>query len=359
MTEPAAPDVPATPAAPAAPARAAVSRALIASLALAALLAMLALALAGWNAYSNKQDIDGLRLELAKRLAEVEAQSKASRAAGDQLREATREASVKLGVLEGKLAESQSQQIALEALYQELSRNRDEWAFAEIEQTLLVASQQLQLAGNVRAALIALQAADARLQHMNRPQLLPLRKAISEDIARLKAAPFVDTVGLSVRLDTLIAAVDKLPLAAETRAAPTAASTAAGANPAPAQSSAWSRFSSEVWNDLKQLVRVQRVDGADVPLIAPTQAYFLRENLKLRLLTARMALLTRDQSAFRSDLKTAREWLTRYFDARDNAVTSAAGALAGLQTSDVSIELPDLNATLNALRALAAARGNS
>ena len=80
MTEPAAPDVPATPAAPAAPARAAVSRALIASLALAALLAMLALALAGWNAYSNKQDIDGLRLELAKRLAEVEAQSKIGRA---------------------------------------------------------------------------------------------------------------------------------------------------------------------------------------------------------------------------------------------------------------------------------------
>lgn len=350
MSEPAKADAPAAPSAPP-------LRAPLVWLALVAGLALLALGLAGWNAYSNRQDIDGLRLELAKRLAEVDAQSKASRAAGDQLREVTREASVKIGVLEGKLAESQSQQIALEALYQDLSRNRDEWAFAEIEQTLLVASQQLQLAGNVRAALIALQAADTRLQHMNRPQLLPLRKAISEDIARLKAAPFIDTVGLSVRIDTLIAAVDKLPLAAETRAAPTVAT---GGTPAPArESSAWSRFSSEVWNDIKQLVRVQRVDGADVPLLAPTPAYFLRENLKLRLLTARMALLTRDQSAFRNDLKAAREWLTRYFDARDNAVTSAAGTLSGLQASDVSIELPDLSATLNALRALAAARGKS
>ena len=346
MTEPAA-NVPPPPAAPpAAPHKPAPW------LWLAATLALLALAIAGWNAYSNRQDIDGLRQELAKRLADVDAQSKASRAAGDQLREATREAQVKIGVLEGKLAESQSQQIALEALYQDLSRNRDEWAFAEIEQTLLVASQQLQLAGNVRAALIALQAADTRLQHMNRPQLLALRKAISDDIARLKAAPFVDTVGLSVRIDTLISAVDKLPLAAETRATAAPAGTAA---PAPQEASAWSRFSREVWTDLKQMVRVQRIDNADVPLLAPAQAFFLRENLKLRLQTARIALLTRDQATFRSDLKAAREWLTRYFDARDKAVTSAAAAMGGLQTSDISIELPDLSATLTALRVVSAA----
>ena len=92
-----------------------------------------------------------------------------------------------------------------------------------------------------------------------------------------------------------------------------------------------------------------------MPLLAPAQAFFLRENLKLRLQTARMALLTRDQATFRSDLKAAREWLTRYFDARDKAVTSAAAAMGGLQTSDVSIELPDLSATLNALRVVSAA----
>jgi len=322
-----------------------------------ALMALVALTITAWQVYSSRQEIDGLRQELAKRLADVDAQSKASRIAGDQLREVTREASVKIGVLEGKLAESQSQQIALEALYQDLSRNRDEWAFAEIEQTLLVASQQLQLAGNVRAALIALQAADTRLQHMNRPQMLGLRKAISEDIAKLKAAPFVDTVGLSVRIDTLITAVDKLPLAAETRAAP-AASIATAATTA-ADDPAWQRFWREVWTDLRQMVRVQRIDNADVPLLAPTQAYFLRENLKLRLLAARMALLTRDQAAFRGDLKAASIWLTRYFDARDKVVLSAGTALAGLQTSEVSIELPDLSATLNAVRVLsvAGARG--
>ena len=318
----------------------------------AALLALCALGIALWHMHSSRQEIDGLRQELARRLSEVDAQTKASRLAHDQLREATREATVKLGVLEAKLAESQSQQIALEALYQELSRNRDEWAYAEIEQTLLIASQQLQLAGNVKAALIALQATDARLQAMNRPQLTALRKAIMQDIARLKAAPITDTLGLSVRIDNLLAQVDKLPLAAESRPAPESPP-AAGAG---ASTGTAGRFWRELWADTKQLVRVQRIDRADVPLLAPAQAFFLRENLKLRLLTARMALLTRDQATFRNDLKAAREWLGRYFDPRDPSVTSAVAALASLQGADIQIELPDIAATLDALRAASQAR---
>ncbi|MBM3341572.1 MAG: hypothetical protein FJY56_05610 [Betaproteobacteria bacterium] len=314
-----------------------------------ALLALAAFAVAGWQYHSSRQAIEGLRAELAKRLANVDAQSTASRIAGDQLQEATREASVKLGVLEARLAESQSQQIALEALYQDLSRNRDEWAFAEIEQTLLVANQQLQLAGNVRVALIALQAADTRLQHMNRPQHANLRRAINDDIARLKAAPFVDTVGLAVRIDTVVGAVDKLPLAAHTRAA------AQEAPPAPAADEpGWSRTARGVWQELKQLVRVQRVES-DVPLLAPAQQFFLRENLKLRLLTARMALLTRDQATFRGDLKSAQEWITRYFDTRDKSVAVVLASLAALQKADVVIELPDLSATLKALRMMSPA----
>ncbi len=317
-----------------------------------ALLALAALGIALWQMHDTRLAFDGVRQELAKRLADVDVQTRTSRIAGDQLREATREAAVKIGVLEAKLAESQSQQIALEALYQDLSRNRDEWAYAEIEQTLLIASQQLHLAGNVKAALIALQATDARLQAMNRPQLTALRKAMAQDIARLKDTPLLDTPGLSLRIDALLAAVDKLPLAAETR--PVAAVAAAPAGDGGAN--AVSRFWREVWTDIKQLVRVQRIDRADVPLLSPAQTFFLRENLKLRLLTARMALLTRDQATFRNDLKAARGWLAQYFDARDKSVAAAAASLAGLQSVDIQIELPDIAATLDAMRAVSQTR---
>jgi uroporphyrin-3 C-methyltransferase len=185
-------------------------------------MALAALAVSAWQWHDNRGQLRAIKQELGKRLAETDTQSKESRIVTEQVREAVADAQVKLGVLEARIAESQNQQIALEALYQELSRNRDEWAYAEIEQAINIAAQQLQLAGNVKAALIALQTADARLQRMDRPQLLALRRAINRDSDRLKALPFVDTLAISTRLDNMIAGVDRFPLAMEMRPQPDA-----------------------------------------------------------------------------------------------------------------------------------------
>ncbi|HSQ03300.1 MAG TPA: uroporphyrinogen-III C-methyltransferase, partial [Burkholderiales bacterium] len=212
--------------------------------AIALLVALFTLAIAAWQWFDERVQLETLRQELAKKLADADLQTRESRVVSQQVREATQQAQVKIGVLEAKLAESQNQQIALETLYQELSRNRDEWAYAEIEQSLLIASQQIQLAGNVRAALIALENADARLQRMERPQLTPLRKAINRDIERLKAVPYVDTVGISARLDVLVSAVDTLPLVMEVR--PIAENSPAHAPSA--EGNAWMRFWREAWS---------------------------------------------------------------------------------------------------------------
>ena len=101
--------------------------------------------------------------------------------------ESGRRPETKLGLLEAKLAESQSQQLALEELYQELTRNRDEATLEEVEQLLLIANQQLQLASNVKAALIAMQEADARLQRIDRPNY-PVRKILAKDMDVLSRA---------------------------------------------------------------------------------------------------------------------------------------------------------------------------
>ena len=308
-------------------------------------IAALAAVLIVWQWYDTRSEISALRQDLAKKLADADTQVKESRLVAEQVREAVAEAQVKLGVLESRLAESQNQQIALETLYQELSRNRDEWAYAEIEQSLLIASQQLQLAGNVKAALIALQTADTRLQRLDRPQLLGLRKAINRDIERLKALPHVDTIAISVRLDGLIAQADSLPLAMEGRPQPEPPAAAIDA-----QEGAWSRYWREVWTELKQLVRVQRIDKPEAPLLAPSQTFFLRENLKLRLIGARLALLARDATSYKADLKAARDWLGRYYDTRNNNVAHAITVLRNLYEADVSIEVPDITASLEALR---------
>src|SRR3954469_3349049 len=187
-------------------------------LALVAVLLAAALAALAW--IDSRSRINSTQEEIARRLHEIENDSREARTLSRQAQEAVREAQVKVAGLEGRLAESQSQQLALEALYQDLSRNRDEWQLAEIEQVLTIASQQLQLARNVRAALLALQLAEARLARADRPQFTPIRRALARDIERLKAAPAIDFPALALRLDNVIASVDSLPLAFDERSEP-------------------------------------------------------------------------------------------------------------------------------------------
>lgn len=315
---------------------------------LALVVALAAAGVAGLQWYQGRGADDALRRELAQRLAEMAAGSKEAGARADQAAAALRESEIKLGMLEAKLAESQNQQIALEALYQELSRNRDEWAFADIEQSVLLASQQLLVAANVRAALIGLENAEARLQRMDQPRYSALRRALTRDIERLKALPLVDLYGTSSRLDDVIAAVDQLQLAMDAHARSDAAEPATPA----AEMPAWERILREAWQELRQLVRVQRTGVTDAVLLAPEQAFFLRENLKLRLLGARVALLSRDAQSYQGDLRAALTALERHFDVSDRTVAATAATLRKLQAAQVQVDVPDLAETLEALRKL-------
>ena len=287
-----------------------------------------------------------LRHEVAQHLAQLDATDKLTQETLKLAQDNLRDAQAKIALLENRFAESQSQQAALEALYRELAPSRDEWALTEVEQVLLLASQQLQLAGNVSSALAALQVADQKLQRLDRPQFVPLRRAIGRDIDRLKAVPFVDVPGLSLRLDQAIATVETLPFALEER------------SPAPPQDApsrdepAWQRFLREAWADLRGLVRIENLDRPEAPLLTPPQQYFLRENLKLRLLAARFDLLFRDQANFRADLGAADLWLKKYFDTRAKNVQSLQTLVKELRATDMTIELPALAGSLDAVRVL-------
>jgi uroporphyrin-3 C-methyltransferase len=301
------------------------------------------LGLVAWQWYDARLQMSALREETARRLRDSD--SRDARTAARQAQEGVRDAQTKLAQVEAKLVESQNQQVALEALYQELSRSRDEWVLAEVEQILIIAVQQLQLAGSVQAALVALQTADARLARSDRPQFLPLRKVLARDIERLKATPAVDISGLALRLDQVIAQVDGLPLVFDERArapvAPVAAREPQGF---------WRRLGAEVWGEFRQLVRVRNIDQPEQPLLPPTQAFFLRENLKLRLLNARLALLARDQNVFRADINLAAAWVQRYFDASSRPATTALASLKHLSASGISLDLPSIGESLDAVR---------
>lgn len=334
----------------------------------AAVGALALLLLAQW--WSAQRDLSSLREEMAQRLKTGESVNAETKVLVRAMQDSVKELQAKVNVLEGKQVEAQGQQVALEQMYRELSQNRDDWALTEIEQVLSTASQQLQLAGNVQGAVIALQNADSRLSHSDKPQFIMIRRAIARDLDRLKSLPIVDLTGIALRLDSAIGQIDNMPLLSDEKPALPATqpkpshrlsksvdavirlpgSHAATSEWAIALEDKWNSWTNEMWTEVKQLIRVRNVDIPDALLLSPTQAYYARENLKLRLLSARLALLARNESAFRSDLVAAQNAITRYFDTRAKQTQTAQALLKQVQSSSLSIEMPSLAESLNAVR---------
>ena len=315
-----------------------------------ALIACAALALAGWQWLETRSRMASLQEEVAQRLSQADSAGKEDRGALKQMREQIDALQAKLGANESRLAEFQGQTEALKTLYQEVARSREETTLLEVEQAITLAGQQLQLAGNVQAAIFALRAADARLARLNRPQFLPLRKAVGRDLERLQALPVVDLAGMSWQIEQALLGIDKLPLSSYGRPAiPLENTLETPVLPW------WQQTANDLWAELKGLIRIQRFDRDEAVLLAPGQEFFLRENLKLRLLNARLAMLSHDQATFRSELKAAQAILVRHFVGEDKNVETFKVALRQLLTSELSIELPKLDASLAALRSLRAA----
>ncbi len=315
-----------------------------------------------WNARS---DITHLREEMARRLQSSDSTNTATNLLAKSVQETMQVLQTKVNQVENKQTEAQSQQLALEQLYQDLSKNRDEWTLSEIEQVLSTASQQLQLSGNVPGALIALQNVDKTLSRSDKPQFITIRRAISKDIEILKSLPNVDLAGMTLRLDSVINQIDDLPMLSDEK--PTlpamppkkehkenvkgAKDTVAKVNDTwTTLKNQWQSLVYDMGNEVRQLIRVRRVDTADALLMSPTQAYFVRENVKLRLLNARLALSSRNESAFRSDMTIVQDAIGQYFDVHAKPTQTVQTLLKQMQNSNLSIEMPTLSDSLNAVR---------
>ncbi len=308
-------------------------------------IALAALGLTGWQYKEQSQQNRNVRAEVAKRLSSDEEQTRQIKSNVDKARQHAEQTQQHIGQLENKIAEAENQYISLEALYQQLSRNPDEISLAEVEQTIGIANQQLQLASNPKAAMVALQAADVRLARNDKPQWIALRKSINADIEKLKALPHIDVVGMSLQLSNLAAEADELPFIVS-------GATARDTAPDPATEG----FFARIWQETKQLVRVRKIDAPDPVLYSPTQSYFLRENLKLHLLSARLALLARDEKSFHADVKIAQEMLTKYYDINATPVANAMTTLKILSENALEIALPDISSSVESIKRMRTVR---
>ncbi|MGD8574327.1 MAG: uroporphyrinogen-III C-methyltransferase [Gammaproteobacteria bacterium] len=224
---------------------------------------------------------------------------------------------------------------------------RRAWRQAEIEYLIQVAGDELQIAHNARTALAALKAARSRLDAINDPAFLPVRNALDNDIRQLAAVSMPDVSGMALDLAGLADQVPNLPLA---RKAPASYGAGTDQSAAAPQAFSFKQLWHSVTHAFSQMVTVRRTETPAQPLLAPEQEYFLRQNLILKLETARLALIRRDGSNFRASLRSARNWLQTWFDTGDGSVRSAIDRLAAMEQAPVKVSLPDLSDSLARVR---------
>lgn len=212
---------------------------------------------------------------------------------------------------------------------------------AEAEYLVRSANNHLLLDRDVGTAIAALTAADERLRATGDPDVLIIRGLLASEINALSALQKTDTPGLALTLGSLIDSIDQLPLSVQSSTPPKAQEQPKAED--------WRSLLGNIWSSLKSLVVIRYDDKTAEPLIAPEQSYFLYQNLRLQLETARLALLRRDAPTFHATLNTARTWLNTYFDTQAVSTRHMLDTLARLSETDISPPLPEISASLKAL----------
>lgn len=366
-------------------------------LAVVALMALAALA----STFLLWQRLDATQQELARRSQDTLGKAIEARTLAEQSGALVDSIQARLSVAEIKLSEVTLQRSQLEELMLSVSRSRDDNLIQDLEAAIRLAQQQAQLTGSAQPLISALQAADQRIARAAQPRLNPVQRAIARDIERIQGASTADLPSLLGRFDDIARQVDDWPVRnqvgpltgsddpkVDAQGAPSAkpasaagepvstdspgppAALADGSSPAAASDTAdqgwqhlvagWNRFWQRLWDDVtregRELVQVSRIDEPDAMLLAPEQAYLLRENIKLKLLNARLALLSRQTAAVQADLKAVDGAITRYFDPGHPLVAQARDEVKGLRQQLVSLELPRPDESLAALLVAAGGR---
>lgn len=309
------------------------------------------------------QKVDGMQEQLARQTADASTQALEARTLARESQDLVRDATAKISVLDARVNDVSLQRGQLDALMQNLTRSRDETLVVDIESAIRMAQQQAQLTGSTEPLVATLQSSIKRLERAVQPRLLPLQKAMERDLDRLAQSAVTDTASLLARLDDVVRLIDDMHVQNST---PTPTSlrqpqrhpsepqdVLISSDATPTQWLWWSQWGQKVWGavhaEARELLRVSRIDHADAILMQPEQAFFVRENLKLKLLNARLAVLARQFDAARADIGAAQAAMTKYFDQNSRRTHQAQTVLTQLQSHMQSTQQPSLDDTLSAM----------
>ena len=334
-----------------------------------------------WLAWQAQTRVQALEQELVRRQQTSQMQATEARLLARQAQELSRESVARTALLESRLTEVSQQRTQIEELIKTLSTSRDENLLSDLEASLRVAIQQSSLTGSAEPLVVALQSADSRLVRAAQPRLDNVRRAVAKDLDRVRGTRVADLNALTLRLDEATRLVDEAPLLNSPEAAraqpaavqakpqasprkPKAASLQSSAPKAQDDAPGWHEHAFEwlsqagqvIWHETRNLIRVTQINRPEGMLISPEQSFFLRENIKLRLLNARLALLSRQTVIAANDLQEVEASLPRYFDTQSRKTQLLRSMLADVAKQSTQTTVPRPDDTLAALAAVSPAR---
>lgn len=281
------------------------------------------------------------------------------RAANQSIVAKTEDQSEKTGQrITGLVREMEQLQGHLNALSDSLSElsekqpgSNEDWALAEAEYLLVIATHRLLLEQDVATALKAMEAAALRIEALDDSGLIPVREQITSDMNRLRAVNTVDVTGLSIYLADLIDRLGDLPVKKPDLKKPDAGTDQPQQIMPEKSGLNLKSLFSKIWNELKSLVVIRKAGDVKDVLLLPEQEYFLYQNLRLELENARISVLRRNTETLHTSVRLVTGWLQTYFDTSDSGVANVLDSLNKMSTLKLDPELPDISSSLETLRA--------
>ena len=265
-------------------------------------------------------DLDGQTSRLAQSLESMQAQ---------------------LADLSGKLAQQGTE------LARYSADERDDWLLAEAQYLVRLANQQLLMAGDAAAAQSLLESADGILLQLDDLRLHDVRAALAIDLAAVRAIPRIDVEGLYLRLAALGEQAGKLVIfeLPEREARP-------GPEPADTWRARLRQGYEAALAKLSDYIIIRRRDEPMQALMDPQWEGLVRQNLRMLLEQAQMALLSGNQLLYRDSLERAQHWVREFFESDEATARAMSREISALSQTNIAIDLPDISASVQALDAV-------
>ncbi|WP_449545763.1 uroporphyrinogen-III C-methyltransferase [Lelliottia amnigena] len=213
------------------------------------------------------------------------------------------------------------------------------WLLSQADFLVKLAGRKLWSDQDVTTAAALLKSADASLADMNDPSLITARRAITEDIASLGAVSQVDYDGIILKVNQLSNQIDNLRLADNNDDDTPMDSDGTELS---SSLSEWRINLQKSWqNFMDSFITVRRRDETAVPLLAPNQDVYLRENIRSRLLVAAQAVPRHQEETYKQALDNVSTWVRAYYDTSDATTTAFLDDVDKLSQQNITMNVPD------------------